>query len=513
MMGQRSPNRLRTLVIVGGVTEGWMAAAALARVLDRSCEISLVESDAIGTVGVGEATIPSLPAFHGLLGVDEGEFLRTTRGTFKLGIQFRDWRTIGETFLHPFGPYGVNVNHELFQAYWLERRQEGYPSPLEEWSVTGLAATLGRFGLPPVKDPSSALRQLSYAYHLDATLYARFLRSYAEERGVRRIEGEVVDVRINPRGRVDSLVLRDGRSVGADFFIDCSGFRALLIANALKTGYVDWSQWLPCDRAVAVQCERGFPMPFTQSTARECGWQWRIPLQQRVGNGYVYSSTHLSDDAATLGLLERLEGAPLSDPRFSSFKAGRRTSAWVGNCVALGPAAGFLEPLESTSIHLVQTGLARLFALFPDRECDPAISAEYNRLTALEYEGVRDFLILHYAASQREDTAFWRHCGAMAVPETLAYKKELFTRTGRIAMLEHETFLPASWLAIYAGLHVWPERYEPIVEILAGAELGGRLEGMREMIRRSVETLPAHAIFLKEIVTRPPQSRGEPGTN
>jgi tryptophan halogenase len=323
---------------------------------------------------------------------------------------------------------------------------------------------------------------------------------------VRRIEGEVVDVRINPTGRVDSLVLRDGRSIGADFFIDCSGFRSLLIAEALKTGYVDWSQWLPCDRAVAVQCESaGDPVPLTQSTARECGWQWRIPLQHRVGNGYVYSSAHLSNDEATARLLERLEGAPLSDPRLLRFKAGRRASAWVGNCLALGLAAGFLEPLESTSIHLVQTGLARLFALFPDRDCDPAISAEYNRLTALEYERVRDFLILHYAGSQREDTPFWRDGCAIPVPETLAYKTKMFTRTGRIAMLEHETFQPASWLSIYAGLHVWPQRYEPVLEILAGAELEGRLEGMREMIRKSVETLPAHATFLNEIVTRPRQ--------
>jgi len=499
-MGQRSPNRLRTLVIVGGGTTGWMAAAALARVLDRSCEITLVESEAIGTVGVGEATIPSLPAFHGLLGVGEREFLRATRGIFNLGIQFRDWRAIGETFLHPFGPYGVNVNHELFQAYWLKRRQEGHPSPLEEWSVTGLAATLGRFGAPTSKD-SPALGQLSYAYHLDVTLYARFLRTYAEGRGVRRIEGEIVDVKVGPRGLVDSLVLRDGRSIGADFFIDCSGFRSLLIAQALKTAYLDWSEWLPCDRAVTVQCESaGDPVPFTQSTARESGWQWRIPLQHRIGNGYVYSSAHLSDDEATARLFARLEGAPLSDPRFLRFKAGRRASAWVGNCLALGLAAGFLEPLESTGIHLVQTALARLFALFPDRECDPAISAEYNRLTALEYERVRDFLILHYAGSQREDTPFWRHCHTMLVPESLTYKRELFTRTGRIAMLEHETFRPASWLAIYAGLHIWPQRYEPVVELLVGADLDARLEGMRESIRRSVEMLPTHATFLNEIL-------------
>ena len=479
-----------------------MAAAALAKVLDGSCEITLVESADIGTVGVGEATIPSLPAFHRLLGVDEREFLSNTRATFKLAIQFRDWRTIGASFLHPFGPYGVNVNHELFQAYWLKRRQEGSPSPLEEWSVTGLAASLGRFGASSLQD-SSALGQLSYAYHLDAILYGHFLRNYAQGHGVRRIEGEVVDGRVDSRGRIDSLYLRDGRSIGGDFFIDCSGFRSLLLAKVLNTGYLDWSQWLPCDRAVAVQCESaGDPVPFTQSTARESGWQWRIPLQHRVGNGYVYSSAHLSDDAATARLFERLEGAPLSDPRLLRFKAGRRASAWVGNCLALGLAAGFLEPLESTSIHLVQTALARLFALFPDRECDPAVSAEFNRLTALEYERVRDFLILHYAASQREDTPFWRQCRAMPVPESLTYKRELFARTGRVAMLEHETFLPASWLALYAGLHVWPERYEPVVEIRAGAGLDARFEGMRESIRRSVETLPAHTTFLNEIVAR-----------
>ena len=502
-LGQRSPRGLRSLVVVGGGTAGWMAAAALTRVLDRYCEITLVESDAIGTVGVGEATIPSLRAFHGLLGIDEREFLSATGGTFKLGIQFRDWRTIGAAFLHPFGAYGADVKHELFQAYWLKRRQEGHPSPLEEWSVTGLAASLGRFGTPPPQDPSSPLNQLSHAYHLDATLYARFLRTYAKARGVRRMEGEVVDIRVGATGLIDSLVLRDGRSIAADFFIDCSGFRSLVIGQALKTGYVDWSQWLPCDRAVAVQCESTVdPEPFTQSIAREYGWQWRIPLQHRVGNGYVYSSVHLSDDEARAALLGRLEGAPLSEPRFLRFKAGRRASAWVGNCVALGLAAGFLEPLESTSIHFVQTGLARLFALFPDRDCDPAISAEYNRLTAFEYECVRDFIILHYAASQREDTAFWRHCRALVVPEMLDYTRELFSKTGRIATLEHETFLPASWLAIYAGLHVWPERYEPIIEILGGGDLGARFEGMRETMRRSVEALPAHARFLNEIVTR-----------
>jgi tryptophan halogenase len=499
-IGQRCARGVRKVVILGGGTAGWMAAAALARVLTPpKCEITLVESEAIGTVGVGEATIPSLPAFHALLGVEEREFLRATGATFKLAIQFRDWRQIGETCLHPFGPYGIDAKHNLFQAYWLKRRQEGRPSPLEEWSVTGLAAKLGRFGGLP-SDKSSPLRYLSYAYHLDAALYAHFLRAYAEKRGVGRIKGQVVDVTFDPRGRVESLRLRDGRAVSGDFFIDCSGFQARVIAGALQAGYIDWSQWLPCDRAVAVPCESaGDLAPLTQATARESGWQWRIPLQHRVGNGYVYSSAHLPDDEAAARLAERLEGKPLSDPRLLRFKAGRRTRAWVGNCLALGLAAGFLEPLESTSIHFVQTGLARLFALFPDRDFDPAISAEYNRQTALEYEHVRDFLILHYAASLREDSPFWRQCRAMPLPEMLTYKRDLFTKTGRIAVLEHETFQPASWLAIYTGLGVWPERHEPVIDLFGSAAMAASFETMPGMIRTAVAAVPAHAAYLKEL--------------
>ena len=497
---QRGARSARNVVIVGGGTAGWMAAAALARVLSPSShEITLVESEAIGTVGVGEATLPSLPAFHALIGVDERDFLNATGATFKLAIQFRDWRKIGESCLHPFGPYGIDIKHAMFQAYWLKRRQEGCPSPLEEWSVTGLAAKLGRVGGPP-KDKTSPLWQLSYAYHLDATAYAAFLRAYAEKRGVHRVEGQVVDVTLDSRGLVESLRLRDGRAVSGDFFIDCSGFQALVLAGTLKTGYVDWSHWLPCDRAVAVQCESaGDLAPLTQATARESGWQWRIPLQHRVGNGYVYSSAHLTDDEAAARLLERVEGKPLADPRRLRFKAGRRTQAWVGNCLALGLAAGFLEPLESTGIHFVQTGLARLFALFPDRDFDPAISAEYNRQTALEYEHVRDFLILHYAASQREDSAFWRECRAMPLPQMLQYKRDLFAKTGRIAVLEQETFQPASWLAIYTGLGLWPERYEPIVDLFAPAGVAERFESMRELMRTAVGTLPAHATYLKEV--------------
>ena len=477
-----------------------MAAAALARVLaSPSYEITLVESDAIGTVGVGEATIPSLPAFHALLGIDEGDFVKATRATFKLGIEFRDWQGTGKAFLHPFGPYGIDIKHALFQAYWLKRRQEGRPSPLEEWSVTAVAARRGRFGGLPA-DKSSRLRFLSHAYHLDATLYARFLRAYAERRGVRRIEGEAVDVALDAGGRVDSLRLRDGRAVGGDFFIDCSGFQALVIARALQTGYSDWSHWLPCDRAVAVQCETaGDPAPLTQATARESGWQWRIPLQHRTGNGYVYSSAHLADDEAAARLLERVEGKPVSDPRVLRFKAGRRTQAWVGNCLALGLAAGFLEPLESTGIHFVQTGLARLFALFPGGEFDPALSAEYNRQTALEYEHVRDFLILHYAAAQRDDSPFWRQCRAMPLPEMLTHKRDLFAKTGRIALLEQETFQPTSWLAIYTGLGVWPQRYEPVIDLFGSPGLAASLDAMPGTIRGAVATLPAHTAYLREV--------------
>lgn len=498
--GLGTARAVRKVVIVGGGTAGWMAAAALARVLTTAkCEITLVESEAIGTVGVGEATIPSLPAFHALLGVDEREFLRATRATFKLGIQFRDWRRVGESCLHPFGPYGIDSRHTLFQAYWLRRKEEGRPSPLEEWSVTGLAARLGRVGGLPA-DKSSPLRYLSYAYHLDATLYARFLRDYAEKRGVSRIEGQVVDVTLDARGMVEALKLRDGRPVSGDFFIDCSGFQALVIAGALKAQYTDWSHWLPCDRAVAVQCESaGDLAPLTQATARESGWQWRIPLQHRVGNGYVYSSAHLADDEAAAKLAQRLEGKALGDPRLLRFKAGRRAQVWVGNCVALGLAAGFLEPLESTSIHFVQTGLARLFALFPDRDFDPAVSAEYNRQTALEYEHVRDFLILHYAASQREDSPFWRQCRALELPEMLTYKRDLFSKTGRIAVLEHETFQPSSWLAIYTGLGVWPQRHEPAIDIFGSAAMAASFEAMPGLIRQAVAALPAHAAYLEEL--------------
>ena len=491
--GQRSGRGLRSVVIVGGGTAGWMAAAALARVVgSSSCEITVVESEAQAVASVGRGTLPHLRAFHELLEVDERDFLTATHATFRLGSLCRGWGMPGRNFLHPFGPYGVDVRHELFQAYWLKRGQEGHPSPLQEWSVTGLAAALGRFAVRPEKD-SSPLRQLCHAYHLDETLYARFLRTHAERSGVRRVSGETVGVTIDDRGLIESLRLRDGAAVTGDFFIDCSD-GALLIEGRLKSGFLDWSHWLPCDRAVVSACaSNGDPALLTQATARECGWHWRIPLRDRVLDGYAYSSAHLSDERAAARLLESLERAPLADPRPLRFNAGCRARAWVGNCLALGPAAVSLEAPECTGIHLTQTGLGRLFSLFPDRDFDPVISAEYNRLTALEYENVRDFLILHFGASRREDSPFWRDCRAMRLPETLAYKLDLFTRTGRIAMREEETFSQASWLAIYTGLDLWPARHEPSIDIFGSSSTFSRFEAMRGIIRAAVETLPRSA--------------------
>lgn len=501
----RSVPWLRDILIVGGGTAGWMAAAALSKVIGtQACRIRLVESEEIGTVGVGEATIPSLVQFHALLGLDEAEFVRRTQATFKLGIEFRDWREPGASFFHPFGPYGFDIEPAVFQSYWLKRRTEGAATPLDDWSLAATAAKLGRFG-PPGPIPGGAPAPLSYAYHFDASLYARYLRAYAEAKGVERIEGRVVEVARRDDGGVSAVALSDGRSIAADFFLDCSGFRGLLISTALGVDFEDWSHWLPCDRAVAVACERGGELtPYTRSTAREAGWQWRIPLQHRTGNGYVYCSADLSDDEAAAKLLASLEGPAAGEPRRLTFRAGRRRRTWVGNCVALGLAAGFLEPLESTSIHLIQTGLGRLLGHFPDRDCSPALADEYNRLTALEYERIRDFIILHYSGSRRDDTPFWRRFREQGVPETLAYKQSLFERTGRIAMFDQESFLAPSWLAMFAGFELWPARYEPVIDIMAQGGVSKRLAAIPEAVRRTAEALSAHADYLAQIRNPPP---------
>ena len=412
--------RIRSIVIVGGGTAGWMAAAALSYNLGRGVAITLIESDDIGTIGVGEATIPPLIEFNQRLGINENEFVAATQATFKLGIEFADWGRIGERYFHPFSPYGRELHGIPFHQLYLRARAEGLAQPIEAFTIGAAAAAANRFGRPGA-NARPELRALGYAFHFDAGLYARFLRRRAEDGGVRRIEGRVVDVKLAPEtGYVDRLTLADGRSLEGDLFVDCSGFRGLLIEEALATGYIDWREHLPCDRAVTAPSAPLDPLPaFTRSTARAIGWQWRIPLQHRTGNGLVYSSAFATDDAAERELLAGIEEPTLAPPRRLSFVTGRRKSAWSRNVVSLGLASGFVEPLESTSIHLIQQGIAHLLALFPDLGFDPVERDAYNAKMAAQFEDVRDFIILHYHATARNDSAFWHHCRTIADPRKL----------------------------------------------------------------------------------------------
>lgn len=492
----RTDRRIDGIVIVGGGTAGWMAAAAMAHLLKgKFGAVRLIEADDIPTVGVGEATIPGIAAFHQLLGIDERDFVCRTGASFKLGIEFRDWSGPGSRFFHPFGDYAPGIEAALFQNFWLRARARGGEASLDPWSPNSVAAASGRFA-----PEMPALGPLLHAYHFDAALYAQYLRAYAEARGIERIAGRVAEVVRAGTDRIAAVRLADGRLVEGDLFVDCSGFQSLLLAGALDEPFVDWSHWLPCDRAVAIGSARAAPFtPYTQAIAMEAGWRWRIPLQQRTGNGYVYSSRHLSDDEATARLTGLLDGDAVTEPRLLRFKTGRRRNAWVGNCVALGLSAGFLEPLESTGIHLIQTGLARLFSLFPDRDFDPAIAHEYNRQTALEYERIRNFLVLHYAATGRQDTAFWRQIRATPFPEELAYKQSVYARTGRIVMLDQETFLPQSWLALYSGLGVWPDRHEPLVDGFPEEALAQHFAAVRAAIARAAGRLPTHADYVARL--------------
>jgi len=487
---------LRRVAIIGGGSAGWMTAAALAQALGAA-RITVVESDEIGTVGVGEATIPPIRLFNQRLGIDENEFVRRTQGSFKLGIEFVDWGRVGHRYFHPFGPYGAEFDAVPLHQYWLRERMQGDPTDIGEYSMAWAAARANRFDRPS-RDPRLASSTFDYAYHFDAGLYARYLRGYAEQRGVVRLEGRIVDVRLRGTdGFIESVVLDDGRVVEADLFVDCSGFRGLLIEGALKTGYEDWTHWLPCDRAVAVPCaSAGEFTPYTRSTQREAGWQWRIPLQHRTGNGYVYCSRYLSDDAAARTLLDNLDGAPLADPRPLRFVTGRRKLFWNRNCVAIGLAAGFMEPLESTSLHLIQTGIMRLLALFPDLGFDPLAAAEFNRLTALEYEGIRDFLVLHYHATTRDDAPLWRECRAMSIPDTLQYKMEHFKARGRLVSTTMELFQNPSWLAVFVGQEVPVARYEAMVDQRTSVDARARLAGLRRAIAETAAAMPTHRDYI-----------------
>jgi tryptophan halogenase len=491
-----------------------MAAAALARAIEFPISIQLIESDEIGTVGVGEATVPHLRSYNASLQIDEVDFVRAVQGTFKLGIQFVDWGSVGSSYVHGFGTIGHEYRSLPFHQYWIKLRRQGKAHPLDEYSLNAAAAPAGKFMSGASDVPAgSPLAQVAYAYHFDAGLYARYLRRYAEARGVRRIEGEVIDVRLKSDGDdgfVDLLALKSGQTIGADLFIDCSGFRGLLIESALKTGYEDWSRWLPCDRAVAVPSERTGPAtPYTRSTARDAGWQWRIPLQHRTGNGYVYSSAHLSDEAAASTLLRHLDGRALADPRVLRFTAGRRRRMWNGNCVALGLASGFLEPLESTSIHLIQSAIARLMFLFPGNVFDQATIDKYNDMARVESEEIRDFLVLHYTAIERDDTPFWRHCRAIKKPDSLLAKWEMYERSGNIVAVPGDLFREHSWFAVYSGQNVIPSRWHPFADIPDAAELERRLNLIAGDVRKLVATFPAHDDYLRQYCAAPPLPAGK----
>jgi len=495
-----SDNRIRKIVIVGGGTAGWMSAATLAKILTTQfCEVTLVESDEIGIIGVGEATIPQMATFNRMLEIDEDEFVRETKGTFKLGIQFRDWARKGHVYFHPFGGYGLNMEGVSFHAHWLRLHQLGEAPRLDEWSLPAIASERGKF-MRPFDAGNSPLTSIAYAYHFDAGLYARFIRKYAEARGVVRKEGKIVDVRLRGEdGFVQSVLLDNGTEIEADFFIDCSGFRGLIIEQALKAGYDDWSNYLPCNRAIAVPCESVEEItPYTRSTAHTAGWQWRIPLQHRIGNGHVFCSEYMSDDEAAAILLGNLDGKPLADPRVIPFTTGRRKQSWVKNCVSLGLAAGFLEPLESTSIWLVQSGLSRLMTMFPDRTFQQADIDRYNRIVTNEYEIVREFLVLHYKATERTDSPFWDYCRNMPVPERLAEKFRVFNAYGRTFRENDELFNDTSWFAVMIGQLMKPRTYDPVADIMPLDETRRRLKHIAEAVHNSAEYMPTHKDFIRE---------------
>jgi tryptophan halogenase len=492
-----SEDRIHKLVIVGGGTAGWMSAALLSKMFGETLAITLIESDEIGTVGVGEATIPPILTFNDALKIDEADFLRRTGGTIKLGIEFQNWGRVGDRYMHAFGGIGHHYGLSPFVHYFLRAKELGSADSLWDYSLNARAAYAGKFAhLPRIE--GTPLAGLNYAYHFDAGLYARYLREIAERQSVIRRQGKIVDVQLRSHdGLVEHVLLQDGSTEAADFFIDCSGFRSILLGEAMQVGYLDWSHWLPCDRAVAVQTEnRGKPKPYTQSIAHSAGWQWRIPLQHRTGNGHVYSSRHISDDEATATLLGNLEGPAITEPRPIRFKAGRRERFWRKNVVAIGLSSGFLEPLESTSIHLIQSAVVKLATLFPNSSLDTRYGEEFDRQMVAEYDSIRDFIILHYHANQRTDSAMWRDCRAMEVPESLSRRIQLFEHTGRIFREQNELFHEVGWLQVMVGQNIVPRRYDHMADALPANELREFLSNLKVVMAGAVNRLPPHAEFL-----------------
>ena len=495
---------LSKIVIVGGGTAGWMAASAFARFLGPFYDVRLIESDEIGTVGVGEATIPAIQLFNQGLGIDENEFIRATQGSFKLGIEFVDWTGAGHRYIHAFGAVGRPLGLLPFHHYWLRHHQEGGVSSLWDHSPTALASGQNRFARP-VDKPGALPSGVAYAYHFDAGLYAAFLRKYAEARGVVRTEGQVIDVTLNgENGFVQSVKLATGETIEGNLFIDCSGFRGLLIEQALHSGYEDWSNYLPCDRALAVPCASTDPLtPYTRSTAREAGWQWRIPLQHRTGNGYVYCSSFIGDDEATATLMSKLDGEALAEPRQLRFVAGKRRHIWKNNVVALGLSSGFLEPLESTSIHLIQAGIAKLLNFFPTAGFDTADIDAFNGQMDFEFSAIRDFIILHYYAQNR-DGAFWKKCREMAIPDSLTAKMELFKANGRIVRFNEELFTELGWLQVMWGQGLRPKGYHPLANQLTPDQLAEFMDVSAKHAAHIASQMSAHKDYIAANCAAPP---------
>jgi tryptophan halogenase len=487
-----------SVIIVGGGTAGWMTAAALAKLLPSRCSVRLVESEAIGIVGVGEATLPHIRAFNERLGIDEAEFMATTRATFKLGIEFRNWGAIGDSYIHPFGTFGGGQGDVNFHHYWTRLRAAGAPvAPLGEYSMGVMAAQLNRFAMPDT-DPDSLASTFGYAYQFDANGYAPYMRRVAEGLGVRRTEGRVVGVeRDGESGDIVSIAMESGETIAGDLFVDCSGFVSLLLGKTLEEPFEDWSHWLPADRAVAMPCRTQTAVtPYTSAIAMPFGWRWRIPLQHRTGNGYVYPSAFISDEDAADALVSAVEGEPIAQPRLLRFRAGRRRRSWAHNCVGVGLASGFLEPLESTSIYLIQQAITFLVELFPESRVSPVDRDEFNRLIDLEYDRIRDFLILHYHATTRSDSPFWDYVRTMRVPDSLAEKIELFRRRGRVVKYREGVFLDASWIAVYVGQGIVPEGYDPRAELPPLEQVARQAETVRARIRAAAEAMPDHVAHI-----------------
>lgn len=493
------PDAVKRIVIVGGGSAGWMTAAALSSLLPQNAvQITLIESEQIGTIGVGEATIPDVINFNSMLGISETDFLKATNGTFKLGIEFVNWGRVGDSYFHPFGTHGVDMNGIDFHQFWLRYQRDNPGSVVEEFSLSAIAAKRNKFVLPE-GDPRSVLSHIRYAYHFDATAYAKYLRRYAEQRGVQRVEGKVVDVSLKSEtGFISDVELESGQSVSGDLFFDCSGFRSLLLGKALDVDFKDWSHWLPCDTAQTVACERtGALRPYTVSTAKRAGWQWRIPTQHRTGNGHIYSSALMSDDDAIESLLADLDGPAMATPRKIKFRTGHRNKFWEKNCIGIGLSSGFLEPLESTSLFLIQEGISKFISLYPTADMPESVRSEYNRQITKKFEQVRDFIILHYKATQRDDSEFWNYCRTMSVPDSLTQKIELFREAGRIFRYEDELFSKPSWIAVLLGQNMQPKSVDPIIGALPAAQIAKSLVSMKAAMDSATEKMPTHEAFLK----------------